>query len=54
MIVSGGIDSHGKYLNEVKYMNLILHRWFTLQTIQMDEIAFHTMTSIYKSDMIVF
>lgn len=52
LFISGGINSNGRYLNDLMCLNLEASKWsICICDLELDPIAFHTMLPIYRNDL---
>lgn len=51
LFISGGINSNGRYLSDLMYLNLDTLKWSTCETENhLENLAFHTMIVVYKKE----
>lgn len=51
LFISGGINSNGRFLNDLMYLNLETYKWsIGFCETQLESIAFHTMIAVYKTE----
>jgi len=55
MVVCGGINNNGRYLNDLIQLNLDTHKWFICEVensnLSEENVAFHTMCSVFKGNL---